>query len=251
MTLVKTPWLACPRPNSQARLRLFCFPYAGAGASVFYPWSSQLPEDIELWAVQPPGREKRLREPLLTSLSSLIETLVPILKPYLDCPFALFGHSIGALVIFALARELRRRNYPVPKHLFVSGRRAPQTPALHPPIHQLPDAAFLAELDRYNGTPEAVLQNRDLMELFLPILRADLAIAETYSYVPEAPLDFPISAFGGLEDESVSPDRLAAWEKQSDRAFSLQMFPGGHFFFKSNPEALLKAISQQLEASGL
>ena len=247
----KTPWLACPRPNPQARLRLFCFPYAGAGASVFYPWSSQLPGDIELWAVQPPGRENRLREALLTRLSPLVQTLAPILNPYLDRPFVLFGHSVGALVSFALARELRRQNYPLPKHLFVSGRRAPQTPALRPPIHQLPDAAFVAELRRYNGTPEVILQNRELLELFLPILRADLAISETYSYVPEAPLNFPISAFGGLEDEGVSRDRLAAWEEQSDRGFTLQMFPGGHFFFKSKPEALLKAISQQLEASGL
>ena len=240
------PWINCPKPNPQARLRLFCFPYAGTGASTFRTWSDQLPPDIEVCPVQLPGREKRLSEPLFTHLSPLVKILALILLPYLDRPFAFFGHSMGALVSFELTRKLRHHKAPSPMHLFVSGRRAPQIPNPDPPIHQLPDNAFVGELRRYNGTPEAVLQNPELRSLFLPILRADLAINETYTYISEAPLDCPISAFGGLQDKEVSRKELDAWRDQTNTTFSLSMFPGDHFFLKREPDALWQAISQSL-----
>lgn len=240
------PWLIYPKPNPKAYLRLFCFPYAGGGASIFRAWSIQLPPDIEVCSVQLPGRESRLKEPLFTNLSPLIDTLTPALLPHLDRPFAFFGHSVGALICFEVARQLRRLQHKNPLHLFISGRRAPQLPALEPPSHQLADAEFLEELRRYNGTPGNVLQNVELMNLFLPILRADLAINETYIYEHEAPLDCSISVFGGLEDGKVSRDSLAAWSKQTDGTFNLRMFPGDHFFLKSQQEALLQAICQDL-----
>jgi medium-chain acyl-[acyl-carrier-protein] hydrolase len=244
-----TSWLSCPKPHPQARFRLFCFPYAGAGASIFRTWSNQLPSSIEVCSAQLPGREKRWREAPFTELSLLIQTLAQVLLPYLDRPFAFFGHSVGALVSFELARQLRRQNSPTPLHLFVSGRRAPQISILDPPIHQLPTAAFVEELRRYNGTPEPVLQSPELMQLLLPVLRADLALDEVYAYVSEAPLDCSISAFGGLQDKKASYQDLEAWREQTLVKFTLRMFSGDHFFLKQNNEEILQVILEDLSQS--
>ncbi|HAG83803.1 MAG TPA: putative thioesterase [Cyanobacteria bacterium UBA11162] len=242
----ENPWISCPNPNPKAHLRFFCFPYAGAGASVFRTWSSQLPSDIEVFAIQLPGRENRLREPLFTHISDVIKVLIEVLPPYLDRPFAFFGHSMGALVSFDLARSLRRQHYPIPDYLFLSGRRAPQIPLPEPPLHQQVDDVLVEQLRRYNATPKAVLQSPEFMELLLPILRADWGINETYTYIPEAPLNCPISAFGGLHDEDVNYDELAAWCDHTTSTFTLRQFRGNHFYLKGEQKALLEAISQDL-----
>lgn len=240
-------WLTCPKPNPQAHLRLFCFPYAGAGASAFRSWVDKLSLlNVEVCAVQLPGRETRLRESPFTRISPLVEALARVLLPYLDLPFAFFGHSMGALVSFELARQLRRQQSPSPLHLFVSSRRAPQLPNPYSSIHHLPDAAFIKELYRYNGTPQAVLEDPELRLLFLPLLRADLAVNETHVYTPEAPLNCSISAFGGLEDREASRNELDAWRVQTSKTFTLRMFPGDHFFLKKERDALLQVISQDL-----
>lgn len=239
-------WVLCPRPNPQARLRLFCFPYAGGAASAFYTWLDDLPGGVEICPIQLPGRESRLGEPPFTRLEPLLDALVLAIQPYLDKPFAFFGHSMGATISFELACQLRAQGASTPVHLFISGSRAPHTPDPDPPIHHLPDAELVEELRRFNGTPEAVLQNAELMHLLLPILRADLTLHETYRYVPGEPLDCPISAFGGLEDEEVSHDDLAAWRDQTCGTFTLRMFPGDHFFLRSARTLLLQAVSQDL-----
>ncbi|MFQ5794196.1 MAG: thioesterase II family protein [Candidatus Bipolaricaulia bacterium] len=239
-------WITYPKLNTQASLRLFCFPYAGGGASIFHTWSDDLPSDIEVCPVQLPGRENRLMEPPVTRLSSLVQTLAQALHPYLNIPFAFFGHSMGALISFELARQLRRRNDLSPVHLFVSGHHAPQIPNPNSPIHRLPESTFVKALRRLDGTPESVLQNTELMELLLPVLRADFAICETYVYSTEDPLDCPISAFGGLQDREVSYDDLAAWCDQTHRSFAIRTFPGNHFFLQSARVPVLRAISQDL-----
>jgi medium-chain acyl-[acyl-carrier-protein] hydrolase len=162
-------------------------------------------------------------------------------------PFAFFGHSMGALITFELARQLRRQYGLNPVHLFISGRRAPQIPDLEPPIHQLLESAFVEELRRLNGTPESVLQNAKLMQLVLPALRADFALLETYVYSTEDPLDCPISTFGGLQDGEVSYDDLAAWRDQTNSSFTLKMIPGNHFFVQSARSLILSAVSQELQ----
>ena len=204
---------------------------------------------MEICSVQLPGRENRLREKPFTRLTSLVETLAGVLKPYIKIPFAFFGHSVGALISFELAREIRRQNCFGPIHLFVSGRRAPQLPDPDPPIHRLPEAAFVDELKRLNGTPDAVLQNSELMELFLPVLRADFAILETYDYVPEVPLNCSITAFGGFHDFKANAKELAAWRDQTSGNFTLEMFPGGHFFFQKSKSLFLEKMSQDLTTS--
>lgn len=228
-------------------MRLFCFPYGGGGAAAYRLWSDGLPPDIEVCRIQLPGRENRLRERPLTRLSPLVQALVEILRPYQDMPFSFFGHSVGALISFELARQLRKRDGLSPAHLFVSAFRAPQIPRRDPPIHQLPDAEFVKEVRRrYDGIPGVVLQDMEMMQLMLPVLRADMTIYDTYVYANEPPLDCPISAFGGLQDYRVRQEDLAAWRDQTRSSFTLRMFPGNHFFLQSGRELLLQAVSQEL-----
>jgi medium-chain acyl-[acyl-carrier-protein] hydrolase len=245
-SLLHNNWVACAKPNPQAKFRLFCFHYAGGGASAFRTWSNSLPQSVEVCAIELPGRGSRLMEPPFTQLEPLIQKLTRVLLPYLDKPFAFFGHSMGGLVSFELTRLLRREYGVSPVHLLVSGHRAPQLPDPDPPIHALPESEFLQELRRFNGTPQAVLENAELMELLLPTLRADFAVVETYAYTPDPPLDCPIAAFGGLHDREVSCDELEAWREQTNASFLLEMFPGDHFFLHSAGSLLLQSLSQKL-----
>lgn len=181
-----------------------------------------------------------------TRLEPLVQALAHALLPHLDKRFALFGHSMGGLVSFELARLLRKKYGLEPVHLFVSGRRAPQIPNPKRPIHALPEPAFKEELRHLNGTPLAVLENAELMELVLPILRADFAVLETFVYANEPPLECPITVFGGLQDQEVSCDELQAWQEQTSASFSLHMLRGDHFFLHSAQPLLLQILAQQL-----
>ncbi|MGD9251959.1 MAG: thioesterase II family protein [Desulfobacterales bacterium] len=241
-------WIKRSGQDAQTSFRLFCFPFAGGGASFYRTWPERLRPDIEICAIQLPGREERLAETPFDRLASLVDVLVDVLYPYMDFPFAFFGHSLGSLISFELTRRLRRQKAPCPLQLFVSGSRAPQIPDPDPPIHQLPDAEFIAALRRFNGTPSAVLDNPELMELFLPLLRSDIRLYETYLYDHEDPLDCPISAFGGLEDKEVSSEELAAWRDQTRKRFRMQIFPGDHFFLNGQASnGLLEAISGDIK----
>lgn len=248
MTTVKTSksWVLCPKPNAQAKLKLFCFHYAGGGAWSFRNWPDNLPSSVEVCSVELPGRGFRLTEAAFTSLDPLVQAIADALLPRLDKPFAFFGHSMGGLVCFELVRVLRRNYNLNPTHLFVSGHRAPQLPNPDPPIHNLPEPEFLAELRELEGTPQEVLENVELMQLLLPTLRADFTVVETYAYIAEPPLDFPITAFGGLQDREASYDQLNAWQEQTNAVFSLHMLPGNHFFLHSAQSLLLTLLSQKL-----
>lgn len=235
-----------PKPNAQAKVRLFCFPYAGGGASVFRSWPNDLPPTIEVCAIQYPGRENRLAEPLLSSSEPLVEALTVDLQPYLDRPYAFFGHSLGALVAFDVARLLAQRQQSQPLHFFVSARAAPQLPTIEPPIHQLPPAEFIHKITALNGTPDEILRNAELMDLLYPILRADFAINETYVYRHGLPLDCPISALGGLRDSLISRAQLEAWSEQTRGPFAVRMFPGHHFFLHEMRSLLLRIVTQDL-----
>ena len=187
-----------------------------------------------------------MREPSFTRLEPLIEALLPALLPHLDKPFAFFGHSMGASIGFELARRLRRESAPLPAHLFLSGRRAPQIPDTTQPHHALPEPEFLRKVRNLNGTPLEILDNPELMQLMIPILRADFAVCETYDYRPEPPLACPVSAFGGLQDQEVSSEDLAGWAEQTSAAFILRMLPGDHFFLHTARRQLLETICREL-----
>jgi medium-chain acyl-[acyl-carrier-protein] hydrolase len=239
-------WLSVFQPKPFARIQLVCFPYAGGGASLFRPWVRLLPAEIDVCAVQLPGRENRLAEPPFTRVQPLVEKAAQQLVPVLRPPFAFFGHSMGALLSFEMARHLRTVYGLSPLHLFVSGHRAPHVSAQHAHIFRLPDPEFIEEVRRLKGTPEEVLANAELLELLLPALRADFELCETYEYRQDTPLSCPISAFGGLQDENVGRDSVLAWRELTDGSFSARFFNGGHFFLHEERWSLLHVVSQTL-----
>jgi medium-chain acyl-[acyl-carrier-protein] hydrolase len=248
-TRAANKWFLLPRPNDQAKLRLFCFPYAGGGAVAYRGWANHLSSGLEICLAQLPGREARLSETALTSLSQIVGELAQNIRPYLDKPFVFFGHSMGASIGFELARQLKRVDGVEPKHLFISARRAPQLPDNEPPIYNLPDKEFLTEVMRLNGTPREVLEHEELMLLMLPLLRADFAVSQTHRYVPEpSPLSCPITAIGGLQDHEISRAKLEGWSEQTSAAFNLRMLPGDHFYLKTAQGQLLQIIERTLTA---
>jgi len=239
-------WIAYRRQNPRARLRLFCFPYAGGSASLFRAWPDDVPALIDVCPIQYPGRETRLSERPYKHIMSMVQALARGLRPYLDVPFAFFGHSLGAMVCYELICQLRSEGQPEPIHLFASGCRAPNIPDPDPPIHKLPEPEFIAELRRLNGTPEPVLQNTELMQLLMPVLRADFEMVETYRYTDCGLLHCPVSAFGGLNDREVSESDLVGWRELTRGAFTLRMFPGDHFFVHTARQSIVRIVSQVL-----
>jgi medium-chain acyl-[acyl-carrier-protein] hydrolase len=240
-------WLVTPKPNPSAQLRLFCFPFAGGGASLFRLWPAGLPAFVELCAIQLPGREGRIREAPQTNLASLIKTLSEVLAPSLDKPFAFFGHSMGARISFELARHLRKEQKE-PELLIVSGRRAPQIPEAEPLMHNLPEEQFRQHLRGFGGTPEVILNDPEMMALFSPILRADFTLNEATTYQKEEPLTCPIVAFGGHQDHRTTHSQLLAWQEQTTSQFSHEMFSGGHFFIQTERAQVLQVLGRYLEA---
>jgi medium-chain acyl-[acyl-carrier-protein] hydrolase len=248
-SLARSRWLPHFKPEPKAKLRLFCFPYAGGSTLIYRKWPDTLAPAIEVCAVQLKGHGSRLLETPLKSMSQLIPELAEGLAPYLDKPCAFFGHSMGAVISFELARYLQEVNGFELTHLFVSGRRAPQLPNSDPYTFDLPEADFIEELHRLNGTPKEVFGNPDLMRLLVPLLRADFELIETYRYVPGSPLTCPMTAFGGLEDGDEVADLLYPWRELTDGPFSLRMFPGDHFFLNTADLELTDAIAQELSAN--
>ena len=240
-------WVSCPRPNPKAQLRLFFFPYAGAGSTTYHAWSRLFPMEVETYLVHLPGRDKRIKEPPFIEFVLLIESLTQALLPFLGTPFSFFGHSMGGLLSFEVARQLRRQYSLLPVHLFVSGRRAPHLLDARPNLHQLPDKEFLTEIEsRYGTLPELVLNDREFLQLFLSILRADLTLIETYQYSEETPLECPISAFGGLQDDTATRAELLAWREQTKDRFDLKLLPGDHFFIQSSKGTVAQAMNEDL-----
>jgi medium-chain acyl-[acyl-carrier-protein] hydrolase len=215
---------------------------------MFHPWREKLQPGIELCAVQLPGRGNRLHEKPHSRLGPLLDELVDSMKAYLDPPVALFGHSMGAIVAFELARRLRDRLGKEPRHLFISGRRAPHLRRAVSTADELSDAELIGEVRRLNGTPSAVLEDPELLQLVLPALRADFALCDTYQYAPGPPLRCSMSVFGGLDDVETPPEDLAEWREHTTGAFGVRMMPGDHFFVTKSPDSLLRAIAADVDA---
>lgn len=228
-------------------LQLFCFPYAGGSSHIYRAWRRHLPAEVDLCLVHLPGRAKRINEPPFKRLKPLVQALAEAIIPVRRQRYAFWGHSMGALISFELARELRRRGHNLPRALFVSGRRAPQVPTTEPPVSHLPEKEFIAELRRLNGTPEELLQYPETVKLFLPVTRADFQIVETYLYEPEDPLPCGIYAYGGLQDTEASVESLSAWQRQTSSKFKARMFPGDHFFIHSSTTNLVNMLCRDLQ----
>lgn len=233
------------RPTT--RLRLLCFSYAGGGATVFRPWPALIADQVTVIPVQLPGREWRLEEPAYRRLDALIPDLAAALAPLLDdpTPYAIFGHSMGALIGFELTRHLRRAGRPLPQTLLLSAFRAPQLDNPNIRIYHLPDEVLTTVLAK-EGTPKAILGNPDVMRVMLPTLRADFELCDTYQYRPQPPLPMPVHVFGGHDDVRVGRDDLDPWRAHTSGPFSLTMLPGPHFFLHTAQDLLLDAVNSHL-----
>ena len=239
-----SPWIAGRRLSPLARLRLFCFPYAGVGVSAYRSWASASSTDLEICPVQLPGRESRHDETPFRRMDELVEATVEGLRPYLDVPYAFFGHSLGALVAFEAARVVGHD--PLLRRLFVSARRAPHLRDPQAPIAHLPNGPFVATVQqRYGGIPSAVLECSDLMEILIPRLRADFEVLETYSYRPGLPLSCGISVFAGDADSIDEPD-LRQWDAHTRSLIQLRTLAAGHLYLESRRAELLQGITADL-----
>ncbi len=225
-----------------AGLRLFCFPFAGGGTLLYRSWMETLRASAAVCPVCLPGREGRLKEPAFDDMEALVAALVPAIGPFLDRPFAFYGHSMGAAIAFELARALRRAGMPLPRGLFVSAARAPQFRLGHQAQTDPDDADLMEQLRRLEGVPAEVLANPALMALAMPALRADTRLYRNYVYRPEQPLAIPLFAYGGDADPNVSREQVGAWREQTTAGFVQMEFAGGHFFVQAAAEflALLK-----------
>ena len=232
------------RHTPGARLRLFCFPYAGSGPSVFNDWKALLPEDIDLVGIVYPGRECRAGEAPLRDLRALVAPLARDIRGHLDVPYAFFGHSMGAYVAFELTRLLAREGQR-PAHLFLSAAGAPHLPEPNR-IHHLPGPDFLRQLLRLNGFPPEALRDTQLLRYALPILRADFTACETYRFEADAPAQAPMTVFGGESDVRVDRARLEAWRQLAGVSFALRVFPGDHFYLKPQRRELLQCLRREL-----
>lgn len=236
--------------NQQGAIRLVCFPYAGAGGGVFKGWESQLPDWVDLMVAELPGRGARFGEPLLFNMNDVVAQMADDFLHYMEKPFVFFGHSLGALVCFELCKELRARALAEPEVLIVSGRRAPHCPT-DSQYHLLSDDQLIGQLRNYDGTPDEILADADMMRLILPILKADFSVAETYRYSDTKKFDFPIAAFGGKSDKGVPKNSLLKWSEFAGKSFVCEMFDGAHFYLQQqeSKNLLLHRICKVLSST--
>lgn len=224
---------------------MICFPFAGGGAQSYSGWSTLMPEGIEVVAVKLPGREARMRETPVRDARSLVDEMLGEVQDYLDIPFVLYGHSLGALLAYEFARRLRDTSL-APECLVVSARVPPHRRPPRESIHALPQDQFVEALRRMDGTPAEVLQDAGLMALVSPMLRADLAMNDEYVHADEPLLDCNIVAFGGLDDPDAGRGAMQAWGELTHGDFSMRMVPGGHFFIRSAPALFLRLLSIEI-----
>ncbi|HEY4940170.1 MAG TPA: alpha/beta fold hydrolase [Rhizomicrobium sp.] len=243
-------WTVIPTPRPNARIRLLCFHHAGGGAFGYRDWAACLNAEVELVAVQLPGRENRFSEPPCGSVDEILDALAPILGAQLGVDYAIFGHSLGATLAYLLARRIARtREMPAPTRLIVSGaappiRRCPDDP-VRPP---LTDVELVERLRQFGGTPEVVLDNAAMMAAFLPTMRADFELVASCAPIEERRLDVPITALRGDEDKAVDPEAFARWTALSSHPSQVHLLPGGHFYFRTAPAATFDVLNTVLAA---
>jgi surfactin synthase thioesterase subunit len=234
-------WVRHFHPAPDAAIRLVCLPHAGGSASFYFPLSRRLSGDLDVVAIQYPGRQDRRHEPCVDDLRSLAVAVFEALRPLADRAIALFGHSLGATLGFEIARLFERTGV-TPAHLFASGRAAPSRPRPEQ-FHLDGEAALLSDIRRLAGTDSRILGDEEILRMALPAIRADYKAAETYRYQPAPPLSCPITAFAGDADPKATVDEVGAWADHTNAGFRLRVFPGGHFFLAHHQEAIVRAIA--------
>lgn len=240
-------WLHDPFRSPNAETRLICLPYAGGHAGIFSGWAEEL-SDVDVCAVQLPGRASRFSEPPIDNLTELVAHLVPAVAGLADRPIAIFGHSMGASVGFELIRALPSSAAKMVKRLIVSARMAPTFDVKDPPIHDLPKADFISALSGLEGTQPEFFENDELVDLLLPMLRADFRLIGTYKPQTIQPIDVPISALAGSRDSRAPADSMADWASLSRSGFDQTIIDGGHFFIDTAKADVLRTLAQRLSA---
>ncbi|HEY4169929.1 MAG TPA: alpha/beta fold hydrolase [Reyranella sp.] len=226
-------------------MRLICLPHAGGGASGFHPFAALLPRDIEMLTVQLPGRESRLSEPPFRRMAPLIDALTDAIAPLLDRPYALFGHSMGALIAYELSRAFERERLALPRTTIVSGRRAPTVPNTEAPLHRLPDDQFVEALvARYDAIPKVIRDEPELMALFMPVLKADFEVFETHDHAESPPLECALAIYGGRDDPQTR--QMEGWADLYAGPCRTRLFDGGHFYLADQRRALAEALAEDV-----
>jgi surfactin synthase thioesterase subunit len=238
-------WIRRYQPAPSAPAVLVCFPHAGGSASFYVPVARALAPDVDVLAVQYPGRQDRLRDACIDDIGALADACLPALVPWLDRPVALFGHSMGAVVAFEVAARLERDHRIVPQRLFASGRRAPSTHR-DETVHLGDDGQLVAEIKKLSGTDTRLLGDDEVLQMIIPAIRSDYRAIERYSWRPGPALACPVSAFVGDDDPKATVEEVRAWAAHTTGRFDLQVFPGGHFYLTEHAPWVLREITERL-----
>ncbi|GHI04331.1 thioesterase [Streptomyces cellostaticus] len=242
--------------STRPALRLFVLHHAGGSHLLYRNWPAELPDTWDVRLLDAPGHGLLLDQPRITDAGRLADFLLRSIEPELTCPYALFGHSMGALVAYEITRRVVDQGLPLPVWVGVSARSAPQLTGHRSGYHEMPDAELRTRLKRLGGTPDEVFADPDLWALFNPIIRADLRLVENWRPAPDTgPLPVTLSAYAGGEDHSASPPRMTGWEEHTEHFLGLRVFDGGHFYFQDDPGPLLRQIERDattaLDAAGV
>lgn len=245
--MTHNPWYLEYKKNPKAAIRLFCFHHSGGGASAYYPWVESLSPYIEMIPIQLPGRENRFAEPLTNNLEDIVNALTEGFYLYKEKPFFVFGHSLGGLITFEFIKSIHQRYSLYPRHIIISATKAPHMPFRMKALSPLGNKALKEELKVYNGIDESILNNDELLDLFLPIIRNDFSISERYRSVDVVSLPCNILHLSGNQDVSVNQEEIQAWRAYTTGNFEHISFPGGHFFIKDHQKDIIKLINQIAE----
>ena len=243
-SVIKNPWFSIEQPA--ATTRLFCFPFSGGTAGIYKDWKTSAPSHLEVVPIHLPGREKRFSETPFHDLGDMVAALLEVLAEHLDKPYAFYGHSMGAVILFELTRQIRARGLPLPQYLFPAGYRSPERPNPKSNIHHLSDDDFVEELRDYEGTPESFFEHEELVKAMLPMLKADFSVHETYKCYQAEPLPVPILAFHGRQDPVAPESEMLGWAAHTSAEFELYPLPGEHFFLHATRPLLMRKILNAL-----
>lgn len=241
---MRSQWIVKPKPLHRPNIKLLCFPYAGGGAPIYFPWKDKLHSGIELNIIQPPGRGTHFSEPPIGEMNVLVDKLIPQISDILSGEYMVFGHSVGSRFGFELVRQAINKGFPAPLHFFASGSSSPRKRCIEEKSSQLPDDKFINMLRKMNGTPPEVLENEELMQLFLPTLRADFRLAEEYFCDSNFIIPTDMTVLSG-RDDVISQEQLDRW---GDFALSSEviMCDGGHFFVDTHSEQVINIVNEKI-----
>lgn len=239
-------WFLSQRRESRADCRIFCFPYAGGSAAIYHGWQGRIAPHAEVIAVEYPGRGTRFCEPPISSLKELVGSLLQEILPCMDVPSIFFGHSNGALACYVLATELARRGLPLPEQLVLAAKRPPHLETREM-LYRLPDVELMRKLQSLNGTSPQILSDPQLLKVFLPCIRADFALSETYLHEDCPPLPCEVTLLGGHTDNDVTPHQLREWSRYAARPPSLHLLTGDHFFVHTARQEIWRILAALVE----